>query len=44
MPAHPSPVAAAVRGVTLLGEPVTLGMMAGVACAAAGLWVANREG
>jgi len=39
-----SPVTAAVLGVTLLGEPVTLGMMAGVACVAAGLWVANREG
>jgi drug/metabolite transporter (DMT)-like permease len=39
-----SPVTAAVLGVTLLGEPVTLGMMAGVTCVAAGLWVANREG
>jgi drug/metabolite transporter (DMT)-like permease len=39
-----SPVTAAVLGVTLLGEPVTLGMMAGVVCVAAGLWVANREG
>jgi hypothetical protein len=28
----------------LLGEPMTLGMMAGVACVAAGLWVANRQG
>lgn len=38
-----SPVTAAVLGVTLLGEPVTAGMIAGVACVAAGLWVANRE-
>jgi drug/metabolite transporter (DMT)-like permease len=39
-----SPVTAAVLGVTLLGEPVTFGMVAGVACVAGGLWVANREG
>jgi len=39
-----SPITAAVLGVTLLGEPVTLGMMAGVACVAAGLWVAGTEG
>lgn len=39
-----SPVTAAVLGVTLLGEPVTPGMIAGAACVAAGLWVANREG
>jgi drug/metabolite transporter (DMT)-like permease len=38
-----SPVTAAVLGVTLLGEPVTVGMIAGVVCVAAGLWVANRE-
>jgi len=38
-----SPITAAVLGVALLGEPVTLGMMAGVACVAAGLWVANWE-
>jgi drug/metabolite transporter (DMT)-like permease len=38
-----SPVTAAVLGVTLLGEPVTMGMIAGVTCVAAGLWVANRE-
>jgi drug/metabolite transporter (DMT)-like permease len=38
-----SPVTAAVLGVMLLGEPVTIGMMAGVMCVAAGLWVANRE-
>jgi drug/metabolite transporter (DMT)-like permease len=38
-----SPVTAAVLGVTLLGEPVTAGMIAGVACVAAGLWVANWE-
>jgi drug/metabolite transporter (DMT)-like permease len=39
-----SPVTAAVLGVALLGEPVTLGMMAGVACVAAGLWLAGTEG
>jgi drug/metabolite transporter (DMT)-like permease len=39
-----SPVTAAVLGVALLGEPVTLGMMAGMACVAAGLWVAGTEG
>jgi drug/metabolite transporter (DMT)-like permease len=38
-----SPVTAAVLGVALLGEPVTLGMMAGVVCVAAGLWVAGGE-
>jgi drug/metabolite transporter (DMT)-like permease len=38
-----SPVTAAVLGVALLGEPVTLGMMAGMVCVAAGLWVANSE-
>ncbi|MEJ0075594.1 MAG: DMT family transporter [Alphaproteobacteria bacterium] len=38
-----SPVTAIVLGVALLGEPVTAGMMAGVACVAAGLWVANSE-
>ena len=38
-----SPVTAAVLGVTLLGERVTIGMMAGVAWVAAGLWVANLE-
>jgi drug/metabolite transporter (DMT)-like permease len=38
-----SPITAIVLGVTLLGEPVTAGMIAGVACVAAGLWVANAE-
>lgn len=38
-----SPITATALGVALLGEPVTAGMMAGVACVAAGLWVANRE-
>ena len=38
-----SPVTASVLGVTLLGEPLTAGMMAGVVCVAAGLWIANRE-
>ena len=36
-----SPITATVLGVVLLGEPATVGMMAGVACVAAGLWVAN---
>ncbi len=38
-----SPITATILGVTLLGEPVTAGMIAGVACVAAGLWVANWE-
>jgi len=38
-----SPITAIVLGVALLGEPVTAGMIAGVACVAAGLWVANSE-
>lgn len=38
-----SPITATVLGVTLLAEPVTAGMIAGVACVAAGLWVANWE-
>ncbi len=38
-----SPITAAALGVALLGEPVTAGMMAGVVCVAAGLWVASRE-
>jgi drug/metabolite transporter (DMT)-like permease len=38
-----SPITAIALGVALLGEPVTAGMIAGVACVAAGLWVANRE-
>ncbi len=36
-----SPITATALGVVLLGEAVTVGMMAGVACVAAGLWVAN---
>jgi drug/metabolite transporter (DMT)-like permease len=39
-----SPVTAAVLGVALLGEPVTAGMIAGVACVGVGLWVASGEG
>jgi drug/metabolite transporter (DMT)-like permease len=38
-----SPITAAALGVALLGEPVTAGMLAGVVCVAAGLWVANWE-
>jgi drug/metabolite transporter (DMT)-like permease len=38
-----SPITAAALGVALLGEPVTAGMMAGVVCVAAGLWVAGGE-
>ncbi len=38
-----SPITATILGVTLLGEPVTAGMIVGVACVAAGLWVANWE-
>jgi drug/metabolite transporter (DMT)-like permease len=38
-----SPITAIVLGVTLLGEPVTVQLVAGVACVAAGLWVANSE-
>ena len=38
-----SPVTAIVLGVALLGEPVTAGMIAGVACVALGLWVANSN-
>jgi drug/metabolite transporter (DMT)-like permease len=38
-----SPITATGLGVLLLGEAVTAGMMAGVACVAAGLWVANWE-
>jgi drug/metabolite transporter (DMT)-like permease len=39
-----SPITAAALGVALLGEPVTAGMMAGVMCVAAGLWVAGGRG
>jgi drug/metabolite transporter (DMT)-like permease len=38
-----SPITATLAGVMLLGEPVTAGMIAGVACVAAGLWVAGGE-
>jgi drug/metabolite transporter (DMT)-like permease len=38
-----SPITATTLGVLFLGEPLTAGMIAGVACVAAGLWVANRE-
>jgi drug/metabolite transporter (DMT)-like permease len=38
-----SPVTAALLG-TLLGEPLTAALLAGVACVGAGLWIANREG
>ena len=38
-----SPITAAALGVALLGETVTAGMMAGVACVAAGLWLAGGE-
>jgi drug/metabolite transporter (DMT)-like permease len=38
-----SPITAALLGVTLLGEPVTAAMIAGVACVAAGLWIANSD-
>ena len=36
-----SPITAAALGVALLGEPVTAGMVAGVICVAAGLWIAG---
>jgi drug/metabolite transporter (DMT)-like permease len=38
-----SPITAALLGAALLGEPLTAAMIAGVACVAAGLWVANWE-
>ncbi len=38
-----SPITAAALGALFLGEPVTALMLAGVACVAAGLWVANWE-
>jgi len=38
-----SPITAAALGVALLGEPVTAGMLTGLVCVAAGLWVANAE-
>jgi len=39
-----SPVTAVLLGAIFLGEPLTVLMIAGVACVAAGLWVANWEG
>src|SRR5262249_9672044 len=36
-----SPIPAALFGAAFLGEPFTAAMIAGVACVAAGLWVAN---
>ena len=38
-----SPITAAVLGVVLLGEPLTMVMIAGVVCVAAGLWVMSGE-
>jgi len=37
-----SPVTAALLGVFLLGEPMSFGLLAGIACVVAGLWVALR--
>lgn len=38
-----SPITAALLGAAFLGEPLTVATIAGVACVAMGLWVANRE-
>jgi len=38
-----SPVTAAALGVVVLGEAVTVGMMAGVVCVAVGLWLAGAK-
>ena len=38
-----SPITAAALGVALLGEPATAGMLAGLVCVAAGLWLAGGE-
>jgi drug/metabolite transporter (DMT)-like permease len=38
-----SPITAAVFGVWLLGEPVTPGMLVGIAGVACGLWLATRN-
>jgi drug/metabolite transporter (DMT)-like permease len=38
-----SPITAAALGVAFLGEPVTAGMIAGVVCVAAGLWLAGGK-
>lgn len=37
-----SPITAAVLGALLLGEPISATMIAGLACVAAGLWLATR--
>jgi drug/metabolite transporter (DMT)-like permease len=37
-----SPVAAALLGGVLLGEPLTAALLGGLACVAAGLWLAQR--
>ena len=39
-----SPVTAAILGVALLGENLTLGMLVGLAAVVAGLWIATRLG
>lgn len=38
-----SPVTAALLGVLLLGEPLTWGVLAGIAAVVGGLWVATRD-
>jgi drug/metabolite transporter (DMT)-like permease len=38
-----SPITAAALGIALLGEPVTLALIAGVLCVAAGLWLAGGQ-
>ena len=38
-----SPITAAALGVVFLGEALTAGMVAGMVCVAAGLWVASSE-
>src|SRR5947209_6979459 len=37
------PITAAALGVVFLGEAVTMGMLAGMVCVAAGLWIAGRK-
>ena len=37
-----SPVTAALLGVVLLGEPLSGGLLIGITCVVAGLWVALR--
>lgn len=39
-----SPVTAAVLGSAVLGEPLTGGLLAGLGCVVAGLWLAQRPG